>query len=470
LTVNKQMQHLKNADALHTLPLPAMHTAGHALGIVDEQLADDLFALRHLSDDNVITAVDNARSKLLDQLGDVTAQVHTAAVATKVGVPMLGYFGPRRYFVVFTNPAEARADTGLIGGYAEMVARDGHLHITKVGSNTDLPQLRPPSPSESPIITAGYEKFGVGADWLASNFSPDFSANAGVMASSYAASTGRPIQGVIALDPVAMGAILEEAGRNVTIPGAGEVSGADLPAFLESKQYLLPLDEGQRKDVLADVGSQTLDSLLDSHVSTLDLARTLASLAGTGNLRLASTHGLEQGALQEFPIAGALPTTSRPFVGAYVNNAAGTKLDYYLDESVDYRATTCLSGSQRGEVTVTLTNDVPANGVPSFVLRGNVAAGRSLQQGHNRVLLSVVLSPGARITNATVGGRPVSWALESVERGEHPVSIVALDLPPRQATAVKMSVTMPGVHGAPLVATQPLPRAPKTSAAGPVCG
>jgi hypothetical protein len=465
LTVSDQLQSLKAADAMHQLPLPAMRQAAQALGTVDTQLQDDLFALQHLPAGNFLATINDARTKLLTQLDDVTAQVHTAAVATKVGVPMLGANGDRRYVVLFENPAETRADMGLIGGYAELVAHDGHLHVAKLGTNSDLPPIKQPTGSNAPIITAGYEKFGVGTNWLESNFSPDFGANAGVIAGAYSASTGQHVDGVIALDPVAMGAILNQAGRTVTVPGAGTVSGNDLPAFLESTEYRLPLDETTRKDLLADVGKQTLDGLLASHPSTLDLARTLASLAGTGHLRLASTHPAEQGQLQEFPIAGALPTTTQPFVGAYVNNAAGTKLDYYLDESLDYRATSCKDNGTTAQVTVTLTNNVPARGVPDFVLRGNVAASRALVPGHNRVLLSVVLSPGARITKATVDGQPVTWALQSVERANHPVSIVSLDLPPRQAKAVALSVTMPKTHGPALLATQPLPRAPKQTIA-----
>ena len=464
LAVNDQMQDLKAADALHALPLPTMRQAASALGIVDTQLQDDLFALQHLPSNNYASPINDARTKLLVQLGDVTDQVHTAATATKLAVPMLGGTGTRRYFVAFENPAEARADMGLIGGYGELIARNGRLHIAKIGTNGDLPPIKTPTGSEAPIITTGYQKFGVGTNWLASNFSPDFGASAAVMAGAYAASTGHHVDGVIALDPVAMGAILNQSGRSVTVPGAGTFNGDQLPEFIESSEYRLPLDETQRKLLLADVGRQTLHSLLASHPSTLDLARTLASLAGTGNLRLASTHPTEQGALEEFPIAGALPSTSRPFVGAYVNNASGTKLDYYLDESLDYRATSCTTTSTSAAVTVTLTNNVPAHGVPDFVVRGNVAASRALTPGHNQVLLSLVTSPGSRITGATVNGRPVTWALQSVERGNHPVSIVSLDLPPRQATKVAFTVTMPRTHGQALLATQPLARQPKVTA------
>jgi len=466
LTVSAQLQQLKSADALHALPLATMRVAGQALGTVDSQLQNDVYALQHLPVSSAISPLKDARDKLLAQLSDVSAQVHTAAVATTVGVPMLGADGPRRYFVAFENPAESRPDMGLLGGYAELIARNGRLHVAKLGSNSDLPAIRAATGSNAPIIPAGMQKFGVGSNWLASNLSPDFGTDAGVMAAAYSASTGRTVDGVIALDPVAMGAILQQTGRSVTVPGAGTVAGADLPAFLESGQYSLALDETQRKEMLANVGRQTLDSLLAAHVQTLDLARTLASLAGTGNLRLASLHGTEQGALEQFPIAGALPTTSRPFVGAYVANAAATKLDYYLDESLDVRTTSCTSAGVDASVTVTLTNSVPAHGVSDFALRGNVAASRALTPGYNSVLLSLALSPGAHITGATLNGRPLTWSLQTVDRGNHPVSIVALNLPPRKATKVALHVSLPGTHGPVLLATQPLPRAPKQSTTG----
>jgi len=466
LAVDDQLQKVKNADAVHALPLPTMRTVGRSLSDVDTQMRDDLYALQHLPG-SYVSPVSHARDKLLNQLTGVSGQVHAAAVSTTIGVPMLGGNGPRRYFVMFENPAETRPDMGLIGGFAEVVATNGRLHVVKSGSNSDLPPMRLPSGANAPVQTVGYSDFGAGSTWLSSNLSPDFSEDAALMGAAYATVTGRTIDGVIALDPVAMGRIEQIAGRSVTVPHAGTYSGDQLATFLENGEYALKMPEDQRKLLLADVGKQSMEALLASHVPALDLARALGSLAGTGHLRLYSLHPAEQAELAQFPIAGTLPTTSRPFLGAYVINASATKLDYYLDESVAYQATSCKPAA--ATVRVTLTNNVPAHGVPAFVTSGNVAFSRSLSKDHNQVLLSLVVSPGARITSATVAGKPVTWSLKTVERGNHPTYLTELDLPPRAPVTVNVAISQPGTHGPALIGTQPLPRQPKATVTGTAC-
>ncbi|HET6909223.1 MAG TPA: DUF4012 domain-containing protein [Mycobacteriales bacterium] len=464
LAIDDQLQKVKTADALHALPLPAMRTVGMALTTVDGQLRDDVDEVRHLSA-SYVGPLNDARSKLLGQLSRISAQVHSAAVATTVGVPMLGGDGPRRYFVMFENPAEARPDMGLFGGYAEVLASNGHLHVVTSGTNTDLPKMR--VPAGAPSVAAGYTDLGAGKDWRSSNLSPDFGEDAGLMGAAYATVTGRAIDGVIALDPVAMGRIEQVAGRSVTVPNAGTYTGGSLAMFLENGEYGLPLTRAQRKVLLLAVGRQSMDALLASHVSALNLARALGALAGGGHLRLYSTHASEQSQLAGLPIAGTLPTTTQPFVGVYVTNASATKLDYYLDESIAYDGTSCKPAT--ATVRVTLTNSVPERGVPALVTSGNVAASSAAQRNVNRVLMSVVISPGARVVDATLAGRQVSWTLKTVERGGHPAYLTYVDLPPRTPQTVTLSLAQPGVRGAAVIGTQPLPREPTASVSGAVC-
>src|SRR3954470_24829932 len=402
VNVRERMQQVQKADALHPLPLPVMRQAASGLGRVDTQLADDAFALRKLPESSAIHPIAHGRSLLLTQLDRVSARVHTAAVATKIGVPMLGGSGTRRYLVAFENPAEARPDMGLVGASAEMVARNGGLHVVKVDPDPPLPPIRPVPGDTAPVLTVGYRQFGPDRDWGNVNLSPDFSEDGALMGAMYAAGTRRRIDGVIAVDPATLGAVLTQTGQSVTlqgvsstINGAVTVSGADLPAFLESGEYALPLDQQQRKAILAEVGRQTLHDLLQSHTSTINLARTLAHLAGTGSLRVFSSRDSEEAQLADFPIAGTLPPTAgRPFVGAYVTNSVGNKLDYYLDESVSWQSTSCGGDTARGTVSVTLTNGVPKKPLPTYVTQGNVGATTGLKRGDHRILLSIATGPG----------------------------------------------------------------------------
>jgi hypothetical protein len=462
--VSDSLQTIRESDATHHLPLDTMREVAVDLGVVDTQLSDDLYALQRLPG-SAISPLATARSLLLTQLHRADDSVHTAAVATKLAVPMLGSNGPRRYFVAFENPAEARPDIGLLAGYAEVTADDGRLHREVVDASSGLP--KPVFPG-GVVMPQGYEAFGAGHRWSNTNLSPDFSEDAEFWTAMYGASTRRLIDGAFALDPVAMGAILQEAGRNLTVPGIGTVKAADVATFLESTEYTLDLKETVRKQLLAAAGRQTVDALLASHTSTIGLARALAHLAGTGHLHIYSAHPDEQAQIDDFPIAGTFPSTDRPFAGAYVTNSAANKLDYYLDEQVTWQTTSCADNATQGTVTVTLTNTVPDHGVPTFVLRNHVRRSVRLPDGTHKVLLSLVLAPGSTIRDAKLAGEPVDWALVSKERGERPLYMVTVVLPPHSPRTLTVNVEQPHT-GAPVLGTQPLPRRPVIQVDGRTC-
>ncbi|MFP5487594.1 MAG: DUF4012 domain-containing protein, partial [Acidimicrobiia bacterium] len=66
--------------------------------------------------------------------------VHAVAshAAARVGPAILGADGPRRYFIAFTNPAEARAQSGLMGNWSEVTITDGRIEVTRSGRTAEL--------------------------------------------------------------------------------------------------------------------------------------------------------------------------------------------------------------------------------------------------------------------------------------------------------------------------------------------
>ena len=50
-----------------------------------------------------------------------------------------------------------------------------------------------------------------------------------------------------------------------------------------------------------------------------------------------------------------------PQIGIYLNDATGTKLDYYLDYDVTVEPVSCDDGIQEQRVTIDMTSNVPAD-------------------------------------------------------------------------------------------------------------
>lgn len=83
-----------------------------------------------------------------------------------------------------------------------------------------------------------------------------------------------------------------------------------------------------------------------------------------GRLKVWSAHAAEQRLIEPRSYSGTLPETPGPFAGLVVNNAAGSKLDYYLDRRLLWEANGCSYGDRPVTATVTLTNRAPSPDCP----------------------------------------------------------------------------------------------------------
>ncbi len=72
------------------------------------------------------------------ELSDNEERVDNAVNAVRLAPQLLGADGPRRYFVAFTTPAEARGMGGFMGNWAVLTASEGRIRISDFGRTRDL--------------------------------------------------------------------------------------------------------------------------------------------------------------------------------------------------------------------------------------------------------------------------------------------------------------------------------------------
>jgi hypothetical protein len=173
-----------------------------------------------------------------------------------------------------------------------------------------------------------------------------------------------------------------------------------------------------------------------------------------GRLKVWSAHAAEQRLLGTRPYSGTLPDAPGPFAGLVLNNAAGSKLDYYLDRSLRWEAGGC-SGSDRSvTATVTLTNRAPTSGLPDYVTQRDDRPPYRTRPGDNRLLVSYYAGVGAKLAGATLDGRPALLA-PGVERG-HSVYTLDLELPAHSHRTLVLHLLEPHANGTPVLLQQPL--------------
>ena len=197
-----------------------------------------------------------------ENISDYRPRLQDAIEAIGRVPALLGADGPRTYFVAFTTPAETRGLGGFMGNWIELTVDDGSIEIAESGRTGDLNRggtsARSVSGPQDWLDTWGQYGFNDGpggttgaVPWSNVTVSPQFSSTGQVIAELYPQSGGTDVDGVFALDPYAVQALLGFTGP-VTVEGVeAPISASNVIDFLLVDQYELETDD--RIDVLEEV-------------------------------------------------------------------------------------------------------------------------------------------------------------------------------------------------------------------------
>ena len=363
----------------------------------------------------LLSPVTGALAELERQLATARRDVDQAdGIATYVP-DLLGLHGPRRYFVAFETDAEQRATGGLIGLDGVLTATDGHLSLSGLQSSTALNNHGPAVRTlhAPPGYLARYGAYDPADNWEMVNLSPDFPTVGAVIAGLYPQSGGVPVDGVLAVDPAGLAAVMELTGP-VTVPGwPVPVTPANVVAVTQNQAYVAYAG----RDAARQAFLEDLVHTVFARISTLDLhdpvtlVDDLAPAVRAGHLMTYATRPAEQAYLASLHLTGAVPPVVSDAFELTTQNAAANKIDYYLTRTVDYRirlrplagaggAGAPTRAAATGSVTVTLHNGAPL-GLPPIVdgpgFPGMVA-------GENRTF--VTLYTPLQFSRPTLNGAP----------------------------------------------------------------
>ncbi len=398
-------------------------------------------------------------------VGRLEQGLHGTQSVLELAPALLGEDRPRRFFVMVQQSAESRGTGGLIGGYAVVQAAGGRVTVLSQGSNADLRQGPVPPAAGTPAdYVRRWSSFRAFDVWQQVNLSPDLPVVARNVAARWAAQGGPPVDGVVAVDAVAL-ALLLRGSEPLRLADGQALRPDQLEGYLSVGQYAgVPLTQSgalQRKDRLSAIAEAVVARLISGGGSSDRLLRGLGDAVRSGHLRLASDDPQLRPHLAEVGLDGALPRDEVPTAYLVVANAAGGKLDQYLERTVDYALGPCTGGRRTSTVRARLLSDLPAVRLPAYVTFRNDVPGQ--QSRTNRLRVSVYGTPGARLTSATVDGQPLSLVaggpgplVEQGEEGGRPVWSAYLELPPDRAREVVLELDEPVLPGAPQVPQQPL--------------
>ncbi len=368
------------------IDLAAVTALGAPLERVETAL-EDLHAIVDRSDSPwLIGPADYEITDFQESIAAHFPQLENALDAIDLAPRLLGDPEPRTYLMLFTSPVEARGLGGSVVSAAELLVDDGQLSVGDVGAGLAFGDL---------TMTADFPRVGEEAR------------------DSYALATGRMVDGVIALDPYVLAALLDYAGPIRLTTFDRQLDRYNAAEFLLRDQYVE--GGGQPVDAINEAAVLMMDGLLAGTVpEPTELARNLGPLAADRRLSVWSTDPEAQQLLEDVGLAGSIPALDgREGWAVTVSNAAGNKIDTFLSAATWYDSSVDpATGRTTAVIRVELTNTAPAGGLGDDVIGNEVG----LPAGTSRLIASAYSS--LPLVGATVDGQPADVE-ERAEAGWH---------------------------------------------------
>jgi hypothetical protein len=257
----------------------------------------------------------------------------TAVMAPRLLDSLLGMKEPSTYLILSQNNAELRPTGGLVSSYAEVTVRRGRVVEFKY---RELPQA-PESESEIEIPSwwARLER-PVWVYWD-TNWTADFPTAAQQAKWFYEAggNVDRPLDGVMAIDQVAVQMLLEVSGP-VYVPSYDlEVDSENLLSLIEQyRAYHRPM---LHKELLGDTAKALLEKLSQADPrQVLAVAQAVGQALGQKHILVFfGDPGLEA-LIARWGWDGAINSTKDDFLFAVDANMGGTKVDTQVEKTIHY--------------------------------------------------------------------------------------------------------------------------------------
>jgi hypothetical protein len=371
----------------------------------------------------VQAGLSNARSRL----GSGLESVRTLSEVLAAAPGLVGEVRDRRYLLVFQALNEARGTGGLIGLYGVVRARGGALELGYIGDIDGLVHRFHGRVQAPTWFEHLYGPMGATRQWQQANVSPNFPAAAAVLLRMYERSTGERLDGVISVDPVALGYLTSATGP-LSAPGLATRIGPDNAArvLLHDSYLAFEPDQDARDRWLLGLVEELWRRLTDEELDTQALIDSAIRSARERHLMIYARRPQEQQGLEALGLDGALSSLGPNVQMVFHNNAAANKIDYFLKRSIRTTIRVAEDGGTEVSTTLKLENTAPM-GPASYLLGPGVGGD---PPALNRSLVGLIMPRGSdfrgvRVRTGRVAhhrgrdeGLPAIWSVLEVLPGE----------------------------------------------------
>lgn len=313
----------------------------------------------------LIAPLQEVRSEFAQRLERTTRDLDRARSGLRQFASLLD--GQARYLLLAANNAEMRAGSGMFLAAGELFIDKGRLGVTDMVSSTDIGVLDPGEIPVDPELLATWGWAQPGRDLRDIGVTPRFDVSAELAARMWEKTRGGHVDGVMALDPVVLQALLKAVGP-IKVDGR-KIGAENVVDELLHQQYVDFEDEADRdragrKAALGAVAEGAFSSFDRFTWDGTTLANGLAQAAQGRHLMLWSRDPVMQQAWVKAGIGGTLEDGS---LMVSVLNYSGTKLDQFLKVATEMTLTVDAAGATTVKLVVSMSNDTPP-GEPGYIV------------------------------------------------------------------------------------------------------
>ncbi len=328
----------------------------------------------------LLGSVSSAREEFLERITEVDRRLQEAAVYLEVAPELLGAEGRKTYLVAIGNNAEMNSG-GMVLAYGFVEADRGSLSFGHVGSVTELDLDTPVSVAQEPAFYARWSWANPNFAWQRVNVSIDPEASGSLMAAMVQAKTGRPVDGVVYLDGVAISYLLDATGPLRFYSPNVLLDASNFADYTMNRAYFEFSSQSERKEFLVEAAARAIEAAFQIRgAGSEKLASGMARGISEGRIWVWAADSDVQSKLARVALGGKpqralaqVKTASEEkreppgdIVSYSLINLAGNKVDYYIHNTITHRVVIEASGEARASVEFEIENRAPTD-LPEYV-------------------------------------------------------------------------------------------------------
>jgi hypothetical protein len=367
------MASLKPVDgSINLTPLVA---AEPKIATATSAFSATLGEVRKINTTGTVSQIVSAKTTMQSMLEKVVPQLQQLQSIVQILPGALGQNGPRNYLLAFQNNGEVMALGGTIASLAVINVDKGHISLTQQSGPLEFPLRTTPIIPLAPDVAKIWDQ-GLALYMQNLTATPRLSLSFQIAQAMWQQRYGQNIDGLIVMDPVALSYILGATGP-ITLSDGTQLTSANAVQELLSTVYTKFTDPLAMDAYNASIAQEAFGQILGGHLDPKLLMTALLNASNERRLLIYSANPAEEKLLSgsSFDTEPPVNTPTTDAFGVYFADHTPSKMEYYLQQSVDLAQAVCpADGLRHVRVTVALTNTAPANAgktLPSYVTGAN---------------------------------------------------------------------------------------------------